>query len=46
VAPLVGLAGSHDALPMALVIAVAGTSALLVNLVLSPRSASPPPQLS
>jgi DHA1 family bicyclomycin/chloramphenicol resistance-like MFS transporter len=46
VAPLVGLAGSHDALPMALVIAVAGTSALLVNLVLSPRSASPHPQLS
>lgn len=39
VAPLVGLAGSHDALPMAIVIAVAGTAALLVGLLLAPREA-------
>ena len=31
VAPLVGVAGSHDALPMAVVIAVCGVSALAVN---------------
>jgi DHA1 family bicyclomycin/chloramphenicol resistance-like MFS transporter len=31
VAPLVGLGGSHDALPMAVVIAVAGTCALLID---------------
>ncbi len=37
VAPLVGLAGSHDALPMAIVIAVAGCAAILVDLVFAPR---------
>ncbi len=39
VAPLVGVAGSHDALPMAIVIAVAGTAALLVDLAFAPRAA-------
>ncbi|HEY1714568.1 MAG TPA: multidrug effflux MFS transporter [Solirubrobacteraceae bacterium] len=39
VAPLVGVAGSHDALPMAVVIAVAGTAALLVDLAFAPRAA-------
>jgi DHA1 family bicyclomycin/chloramphenicol resistance-like MFS transporter len=33
IAPLVGLAGSHDALPMAILIGVCGTAALAVNLV-------------
>jgi DHA1 family bicyclomycin/chloramphenicol resistance-like MFS transporter len=37
VAPLVGLAGRHSALPMGIVMAAAGASALLVNLVLVPR---------
>jgi MFS transporter, DHA1 family, multidrug resistance protein len=37
VAPLVGVGGSHDALPMAIVIAVAGVSALLIDLFLAPR---------
>ena len=37
VAPLVGVAGGHDALPMAVVIAVAGTAALAVDLVFAPR---------
>ena len=37
VAPLVGVGGSHDALPMAIVIAVAGVSALLIDLVFAPR---------
>jgi DHA1 family bicyclomycin/chloramphenicol resistance-like MFS transporter len=37
VAPLVGVAGSRDALPMAVVIAVAGTAALLVDLVFAPN---------
>jgi MFS transporter, DHA1 family, multidrug resistance protein len=41
VAPLVGLAGSHDALPMAVVIAVAGTAALAVDLVFAPRGVAP-----
>lgn len=41
VAPLVGLAGSHDALPMAVVIAFAGTAALAVDLVFAPRSMAP-----
>jgi MFS transporter, DHA1 family, multidrug resistance protein len=35
VAPLVGLAGSHDAVPMGLVIGVCGAAALAVNLVFS-----------
>ncbi|HTU96476.1 MAG TPA: multidrug effflux MFS transporter [Solirubrobacteraceae bacterium] len=39
VAPLVGVGGSRDALPMAVVIAVAGTAALLVNLAFAPRAA-------
>ena len=42
VAPLVGLAGSHDALPMAIVIAVAGTAALAVDLAFAPRAARAP----
>jgi hypothetical protein len=33
------VAGSHDALPMAVVIAVAGTAALLVDLAFAPRAA-------
>ncbi len=37
VAPLVGVAGSHDAVPMAVVIAVAGTAAITVDLVFAPR---------
>jgi DHA1 family bicyclomycin/chloramphenicol resistance-like MFS transporter len=42
VAPLVGLAGSHDALPMGIVIAACGVSALLVDLVFVPRAAGSP----
>ncbi|MGH2872160.1 MAG: multidrug effflux MFS transporter [Solirubrobacteraceae bacterium] len=38
-APLVGLGGGHDALPMAIVIAVAGCAALLVDLAFAPRRA-------
>jgi DHA1 family bicyclomycin/chloramphenicol resistance-like MFS transporter len=38
VAPLVGVGGSHDALPMALVIAAAGVSAITINLLFAPRS--------
>jgi DHA1 family bicyclomycin/chloramphenicol resistance-like MFS transporter len=41
VAPLVGVAGSHDALPMALVIAVAGSAAILVSVLFAPRAARP-----
>jgi DHA1 family bicyclomycin/chloramphenicol resistance-like MFS transporter len=37
VAPLVGLAGSHDALPMGIVIAACGVSALAVDLLFVPR---------
>jgi DHA1 family bicyclomycin/chloramphenicol resistance-like MFS transporter len=37
VAPLVGVAGPHDALPMALAIAVCGVSALAVDLAFAPR---------
>ncbi len=43
VAPLVGLAGSHDALPMAVVIAVAGTAALAIDLIFAPRAVAPAP---
>jgi DHA1 family bicyclomycin/chloramphenicol resistance-like MFS transporter len=39
VAPLVGVGGSHDALPMAIVIATAGAAALLVDLAFAPRVA-------
>jgi MFS transporter, DHA1 family, multidrug resistance protein len=41
VAPLVGLGGSHDALPMAIVIAAAGIAALAIDLLLAPRRAAP-----
>jgi MFS transporter, DHA1 family, multidrug resistance protein len=37
IAPIVGVGGSHDALPMAIVIGVCGVSSLVVNLVLGPR---------
>jgi DHA1 family bicyclomycin/chloramphenicol resistance-like MFS transporter len=37
IAPLVGVAGAHDAAPMAVLIGVCGVAALTVNLVLSPR---------
>jgi hypothetical protein len=43
VAPLVGLAGSHDALPMAVVIAVAGTGAIAIDLMFAPRAVAPVP---
>jgi DHA1 family bicyclomycin/chloramphenicol resistance-like MFS transporter len=42
VAPLVGVAGSSDALPMVIVIAAAGTAALLVDLLFAPRDAPVP----
>jgi DHA1 family bicyclomycin/chloramphenicol resistance-like MFS transporter len=42
VAPLVGLAGSRDALPMALVICVCGVSAFAVNQLLVPHRRTPP----
>jgi len=38
VAPLVGVAGSRNALPMAIVIAIAGVAALVVDLVFAPRA--------
>ena len=41
IAPLVGVAGSDDALPMAIVIGVCGLSALAVNLVFSTRAVAP-----
>jgi MFS transporter, DHA1 family, multidrug resistance protein len=37
IAPIVGVAGAHDVLPMAIVIGVCGMSALAVNLVFGPR---------
>ena len=39
VAPLVGVGGGHDALPMAVVIAVTGVAALAVDLLFAPRGA-------
>ncbi|MBV9337252.1 MAG: multidrug effflux MFS transporter [Solirubrobacterales bacterium] len=39
VAPLVGLSGSHDALPMGVLIGVCGVSALAVNLIFSTAAA-------
>jgi len=36
IAPIVGLAGAHDALPMAIVIGVCGVSAFAVDAVFSP----------
>lgn len=41
VAPMVGVGGSHDALPMAVVIVVCGVSALLIDLAFAPRAARP-----
>jgi DHA1 family bicyclomycin/chloramphenicol resistance-like MFS transporter len=38
VAPLVGLAGSHDALPMGVVIGVCGVTALAVDVAFAPRT--------
>jgi MFS transporter, DHA1 family, multidrug resistance protein len=38
VAPLVGVGGSHDALPMAIVIAVCGVAAILVDVTFAPRA--------
>jgi MFS transporter, DHA1 family, multidrug resistance protein len=40
-APLVGVAGSADALPMAILIGVCGTSALAVNLAFGPAPGAP-----
>jgi DHA1 family bicyclomycin/chloramphenicol resistance-like MFS transporter len=41
VAPLVGVAGSADALPMAIVIGACGLSALAVNLIFGPGAGAP-----
>ena len=38
IAPLVGVAGSHNAVPMGALIGVCGVAALVVNLVFSPRA--------
>jgi len=43
IAPIVGVAGAHDALPMAIVIGVAGVSSLAVNLVFGPAPGRRPP---
>jgi DHA1 family bicyclomycin/chloramphenicol resistance-like MFS transporter len=40
IAPLVGVGGTHDALPMALIIGACGLSALAVNLAFSPAGAA------
>jgi MFS transporter, DHA1 family, multidrug resistance protein len=37
IAPIVGVGGAHDALPMGIVIGVCGVSSLAVNLVFGPR---------
>jgi MFS transporter, DHA1 family, multidrug resistance protein len=37
IAPIVGVAGAHNALPMAIVIGVCGVASLAVNLVFGPR---------
>lgn len=42
VAPLVGVAGGHDATPMAVVIAACGVTALFVDLAFAPRRARAP----
>ncbi len=44
VAPIVGIAGSRDALPMALTMAVAGTAALVVGSPSRPARAMPRPR--
>ncbi|MBV9839269.1 MAG: multidrug effflux MFS transporter [Solirubrobacterales bacterium] len=41
IAPLVGLAGPRDPLPMAVAMAVCGVGALVVNLILAPPTRSP-----
>jgi MFS transporter, DHA1 family, multidrug resistance protein len=43
-APLVGVAGAHDALPMGVVIAVCGTGALLVERLFATRAAPDGPR--
>jgi len=40
IAPVVGLAGTHDAVPMAVLIGTCGLAALAVNLAFSPRTPS------
>ena len=40
IAPLVGLARSHNAVPMGLLIGACGLSALVVNIAFSPRTAA------
>jgi DHA1 family bicyclomycin/chloramphenicol resistance-like MFS transporter len=40
IAPLVGVAGSHDAVPMAVLIGACGLSALVINLVFTLRAAA------
>ena len=42
IAPIVGVGGAHDALPMGIVIGVCGVSSLAVNLVFGPRPGSRP----
>jgi MFS transporter, DHA1 family, multidrug resistance protein len=46
VAPLVGVGGGHDALPMAVVIGVAGVAALAINTMFAPRALTPSPARS
>ena len=46
VAPLVGVGGGHDALPMAIVIGVAGLAALAINVLFAPRALTPSPARS
>ncbi len=41
IAPLVGVAGAHDAVPMAIIIGICGVSALTVNLVFGPAAGAP-----
>ncbi len=41
IAPLVGLAGAHDAVPMAIIIGICGVSALTVNLLFGPATGAP-----
>ena len=43
IAPIVGVGGAHDALPMAIVIGVCGVSSLAVNLAFGPQPRPPPP---
>ncbi|MGH2882983.1 MAG: multidrug effflux MFS transporter [Solirubrobacteraceae bacterium] len=43
IAPIVGVGGGHDALPMAIVIGVCGVSSLVVNLALGPQPRPRPP---